>query len=405
MSRTLQINGLLLFLVVLIPGVKSQSTIGSEQFFEQAISMIPQLQTSVLNEERDVNFPWIEEYEFRTETRDFDPEDQEYTLRLSPSTPRIRRAQKALYKHYLNTPKFENRELICDALLDANVDWTSLFLIERNIELLIQLAIIYDDKDKVFQKMMSSSEIPIEKIIDLESDRTDLKFALQELKIEKQKILIKYNFNDVFLDFADFINVGGIASRVRENLVASNFSSLEEIAYEQEEVKKEIDLELAEKRQIFDFAQVRYEGPHTDFLNERLSLSVGLRIPNSGNRKLRIKELEFRQEDLIQESKRERFEIENRFEQIMFDLKLNIEKWQVFTSLMSDEETKLSSWKSRISGSADFTPLILLEIEERKIEMELKQLEIVEDVLDDYLRYLNQSGVFCNGQYDSFLRE
>lgn len=401
----MQINGLLLFLVVLIPGVKSQSTIGSEQFFEQAISMIPQLQTSVLNEERDVNFPWIEEYEFRTETRDFDPEDQEYTLRLSPSTPRIRRAQKALYKHYLNTPKFENRELICDALLDANVDWTSLFLIERNIELLIQLAIIYDDKDKVFQKMMSSSEIPIEKIIDLESDRTDLKFALQELKIEKQKILIKYNFNDVFLDFADFINVGGIASRVRENLVASNFSSLEEIAYEQEEVKKEIDLELAEKRQIFDFAQVRYEGPHTDFLNERLSLSVGLRIPNSGNRKLRIKELEFRQEDLIQESKRERFEIENRFEQIMFDLKLNIEKWQVFTSLMSDEETKLSSWKSRISGSADFTPLILLEIEERKIEMELKQLEIVEDVLDDYLRYLNQSGVFCNGQYDSFLRE
>ena len=382
-------------LFVLLDLCKGQENLNSATFFRNATSQLDQLQLQGFGTKEEVNFPWIEQYEFRTETRDFDIGDQEYTIRVSPSTPKKRQAQKALYEHYANAPQFENQEFRCDVFLDIHTDWTSLYLIEENILLLEKLVVIYEDKELVFQKMIEATDIPVDKIIGHEADKTKLKYSLNELSLQRDQILSKYGYENVQLDFQDFIQIDEIALKLNESDLQLNHANLNELAYERDEIQKEMDLEMARKKQYFDFAQLRYEGPHTDLLNERLSLSIGFQIPNSGSRKLRVQELQIRQESLELERRRTEEEIENRIEVAASMVAINISRFERYNELRVAEREQLNKWSQRLRKRGDISPISLLEIEERYVETLLNELDLLENVLDDYLVYLNRSGQIC----------
>lgn len=58
--------------------------LSSDAFFREALQGLSAAEIIQVNP---VDFPWLEGLDLRTETRDFDLDQQEITLRISPSTP------------------------------------------------------------------------------------------------------------------------------------------------------------------------------------------------------------------------------------------------------------------------------------------------------------------------------
>ena len=349
--------------------------------------------------------PWIEEIEIRTRTNDFRLNDQQYTVRISPSTPKKRKAQASLLEHIANRPDYDLERLQCAQNHQLYNDWVALYIIERNIQLLDTLKLVFRDKEIVLNRLVSSLEQDIDDVVDIQVELTDVNIAYDNLLLDKKEILSYYGMPDAILVFDDFINESYIASKinvVEDPLVNARMKRLQ---FEKEELSKELILEEAEKKQIFDFAQVRYEGPHTDFFNERLSVALGFRFPNEGNRKIKMQELALEQDQFDQEMERELLEQKADQDRSIQDLNLAMERQAIFQNYHTIETEKIARLADYITEDASITPMTLLDINERKVKSKLKLLDLTEDIFDAYIQYLRRSNLLCTESSGVYLRK
>lgn len=350
-----------------------------------------------------VDFPWIEEYELRTRTRDFDFDEQLYIFRVSPSTPMKRRAQQALYEHYKQAPDFDKIEIICDQLIRLHEDWLELYINEENTQLLLALNIVLMDKETVLEKMAGSYDFEFNKLINLQKDKSDISVALHELSLERQFILNKYGLADRELDFGDFLTDEDILVKLSTLVPESVRSEDPESIYKKELMAKELDLEMAENKQLFDYAQLRYDGPHDDLFRQRVSLGIGLSLSRSGNRKLKIQELQIKKAELARDETR-KVEADHKKRTDMIDqLRMQVLSYEHFISTMSAERQALSDLGKQMTKAAGYSPLLLMDIEERRINNQLEALEKKENILDDYIDYMKVSGIICQDEIRNHL--
>ena len=86
----------------------------------------------------------------------------------------------------------------------------------------------------------------------------------QEARLVYPKDGQAFGLEEVNLDFSDLISIDGIAALLEQNEWESNILADAETAYEQEVLARELALEEAENKQVIDFMQLRYRGPHED---------------------------------------------------------------------------------------------------------------------------------------------
>lgn len=392
----------ILVLLLVFPYLSvAQTTINAEQFFDRGFSL---LGTATKLESKNVRFPWIEEYELRSETRDFDFDQQEYTFRISPSTVKKRQAQKALAEHFDNVPDFEYQEMLCKHTLSLHLDWLSLYLITENNRILTALSQVLTDKQVVYEKMAGAYDFDFQELVKLQIAKSDLAIAMHELQLDQNYIENKYGLINPQFEFQDFVTMDQIYQVLTEETTLSNLNIDPEFAYEKELVARELALEKSEARQFFDFAQVRYQGPHSDMIQERLSLGIGLRIPQSGNRKLKIKELQLKQKEFAREEQRDAQALQEEFNALRQKLLIDIQSYEFYMATIAEERIQLKNLGTKIAQKEGFNPLLLLDIEKRHLNTQLKALELQEDIFLDYLRYLEQSGQLCQQPRVNYLR-
>jgi len=394
---------LFIFFLVLPSICLSQQTINAEQFFALGLSNFEQIEQST---GESVNFSWINQYELRTETRDFDLAQQEYTIRVSPSTAKIRSAQKAFYEAMRNTPDFEGQKIYCDHLFSLHNAWLSLFILQENKNILNELAILLNDKQSIYRKMMRAYELDPEKLVKLQMEKSDLAVTINKLQLEWEYLLEKYSLQNQEIDFDDFITVEAVYAYLTNHILSLNKSEMVdlEIEHEKQLLVKEIELESSENKQLIDFVQLKYNGPHSDNLQERLSVGLGFQLSTSGSQKLKMQELQIEQEELNRES--ERKIKEKREELITLENKLQsaIQSFFHFQKIMKNERTQLQILSSQITQKEGTSPLFLLNIEERHLSMKIKSLNKKEDLLQDYLEYLQKSDKMCQPDFVNYLR-
>lgn len=379
-------------LLLLIPSVcLSQQTINAEQFFALGLSGYQEAE-GVAREK--VNFPWIDKYEFRTETHDFDTGKQEYTFRLAPSTAKIRKAQKAYYEEMLNAPDIEAREIYSDLILTLHLDWLSLYILNETQSALDELAVVLNDKKTVYERLAGTYEFDLEKLVKIQTEINDFDISLNKLSLERDYLLNKYGINNQNLDFGDFITVEDVAEYLDDNVFSADRSGLVDLKTEHEKqlLLREIELEASEKKRFVDFFQVRYSGPQSDPLQERVSVGMGFQLSTSGSKKLKMQELQIEQEELklkaarkMQEKKEELLTLENK-------LKRDLQAYYHFQETVQEERAQLQNLGRKISQKEGASPILLLDIEERYISMKIKSLNKMEDLIKDYLKYLHLSG-------------
>lgn len=397
---------LFLVLLMFIPGfLQAQLTIDASDFFAVALAESDTL--SGVNEDeigKRIYFPWIESYDLRMRTDEFNVDQNLYTLRITPSTLYKRKAQKALSAHLSQSPDFGGQEAFCDKLSAVYEDWLALYAIQQEGQLLRTLDTVINDRRRIFEKMAGAYDFDFKELLKLQTDESDLGIALHDLSLEEDRLRAAYGLSGTNeFEFTDFIDIGAMLAVL--DVQASDSLSLTYTAsqYKKELISKELALEIAESRQVFDFAQVRYEGPHTDLFRERVSLGIGFRIPRSGNSRLKIQELELKQKELDREQTRDAVQREADLYSLRQKLIRDINAFTYYQQTIEAERSQLQNLGTQITKKEGFDPLLLLDIEERHIDTRLKAFRKFEEILSDYLQYMEESGRLCGEMERNFL--
>lgn len=376
----------------------AQDVIDSYDFFkvglESSSSRIP---ASLL----DISFPWIEQYEFRTETEDFNLNKQEYLFRVSPSNPAKRKAQKEIFDWIKNTPDFKLIEENCENWKKTHEDWLNLYLIEAEIRRIEDLSLVLQDRQRIYEKMIGSYDFELQKLVKLQADKNDLALRLYTLNTDKEIILRQYGFSVFNLSFTDFPSIKSLNDRMITMTLSSQQVWGEEAKYEKSLITKELQLEKAEEKQLIDFAQLRYQGPHSDVLSEKLALGLGLRLNTSGNRKLKIQELLIKQDNIDRKIERESIQKLKDLNELKLKLQKLLEAYDYFENLIGIELNQLGQLGDKLVNEEKFSPLILLDIEERKIKNGLDKIKLQKEIFEGYLELLDLSGILCRQTLES----
>jgi hypothetical protein len=391
----------LLIFFLLLPSICFlQETIDTELFFTLGLANFQKDEQPIREE---INFPLIDEYEFRTETRDFNFNEQEYTVRLSPSSPKIRNAQKAYYEELKNAPDFDGQKMLCDLKLSLHIDWLSLFALNENQSILNELLIVLNDKQSIYEKMIGSYEFDPDRLVKLQTEKSDIEIALSKITLEQEYLLKKHKIENQKIDFSNFITVEVISeylSNTRPN--QSKIVDLKS-AYKKQLLRKEIELESSEKKKIIDFVQIKYNGPHSDALQERLSIGLGFQWSNSGNDKLKMQELQIEMEELNRKSARNIQEKKEKLTILKNKLQRDIEVFFNFQKIMEEEKEELQNLSNSIAQKESASPILLLDIKKRHLLMRVKFLNKKESLIKDYLKYLEQADKMCQPEKINYL--
>ena len=348
--------------------------------------------------------PWLEELSFRTETDEFDFDRQEYQLRFNFSTRAIRKAQKELYQHYHNTifnkvevDQFKQVEL-------AYENWIKLYFINEKNKILSEKESILIDKIKVLEKKALSLDLNHKELFSSKGALNNLKLDLYKLSLVKAEILDAYNLSVSGFTFDDIIKPNQITEMIMLQVSQNEAFLNQEYAMKNDLINKEIRLEKAEQNKIFDFGNIRYRGPHEDILKERISIGAAVSLNRSGSRKLKIAKLELEKAELNTKKNEDSLEAENDLDLLSKKINRNILALDKYVELKTTEQRENKKLIDLLNEKSGINPILLLDLKQNNIEIELKRLDLLNDIYRDYLEYLFSSEAIYNIPFRNYLK-
>jgi len=342
---------------------------------------------------------WIEEVEIRTETEDFEWRKQEYLVRFRPSTPRIRRAQSRsinLSRQEIDLHRNDFRAEATHYLLE---ELLHIYYLQGRATLHDELLQLYRDEEKLLQKMLAEEKQSIKDVLEVEAkiqqltlDKENDTYLLEQLAVRQnlpateqlismEKIALQLNA----------VNWTAIKSGDREDLLALS------------QIDAERELEEAEQNRLIDFAQVRYNGPHSDIWAERLAVSLAFELPYSASRKLKLEELEVEQATLREEVAQQKALDSLQIHTLLRTLRLNLDKRNRLQQLLTQRQKQ---YDQRLQSTADLayeSPESYLMQQKILLELRLELLDIATDIYDNYFKLLEESGLLQRIDDPAFL--
>lgn len=395
-------NKVIVFFILLTTTgyLHSQSIIDGPSFIRKCTT-----ESQTINSSKDANIrlPWIEDIQLRTETRDFDIARQEYTLRFTPTSRGLRQAQKEYYKNLVQSPDFDQAKLNKALLEQAYYDWVALYILEEKIQIQQKNQTILKDKKSLLDHYSSTYAIDPQKIIKSITSQNDLEINLRKLKSTYADLKSNHGILENQLDFSTLVDASQITNKLGLTEINKLNIDVQKNEYELALIQKEINLEKSENRQLLDFAQLKYQGPYTDPYQEKISIGLGLQFPNSGNQKLKIKELELKASEITADMQYEKNSQKSEVMTIKSQLYRALDQYDYSEKLYQEERKELKIIADQISKKEGFNPMTLLEIEERHLTNLYYHIAKKEEIYRLYLEYLSVSGLLTGPTFCSFL--
>ncbi|MEM6802631.1 MAG: hypothetical protein AAF696_14575 [Bacteroidota bacterium] len=394
--------GLFLIASFLSPfSLSAQETVGVKDWLlAKESSLATAFDQSLL--EKNFKPAWIEKLELRTETDEFSLERQEYLIRLSPSTPSIRRAQKKLNQLHQENANLYRSELQMEIAAISLKEFLDLHELDKKMKLRQELLKVLRDQQKLGNRLLQDPDYNPKKLLEIEEDVLELELEVFEDSMAYYQLLSPV----IKPDLSTLISIAGIEKYISA-IYQKDPEELNDPAYllEQEMIQTELQLEKAEKNRLIDFLQFRYRGPHTDLLNERIALSMGIEIPNAGSRKAKMEELKIESWKNEQEAKMklqlEVLEREKDVEALLMDIRAwkyaqRALKRNQANSQLIEENTAQQEWKS---------PELTLYLKAQEIEGRIKLSELEADIYEKYVDFLKKLGLTKDRSYMNYLLE
>ena len=342
--------------------------------------------------------PWIEDVEVRSRSHDFDLAQQEYILRVTPNSPRQRWAQKKYHNSTLRAAYSEKLMLLEETLLDRYEIAANIYFCNELIQAKKAFIPVFQDRINTLEKSGSFSNFDISDLVRTEDDLYELEMEILELENARSALqaivgIMTQSPDSLLVDKEDFIKIEDIRKVLPE---LYNFSMEQHPLLQLQKAKidllqQEFNVEDAERRNVLDFVESRFEGKPDDLIQERVSIGIGLQLPLRGSDKLKLNEL-----------KLEQIEATNKESAIEYDLNMErVETINEMESLLKEHallQQQLSKTRERFSSKkllelSDATAYTLLRIKESILEKELAIVEKEQEIFETYIDLLHLSGL------------
>ncbi|RMF01976.1 MAG: hypothetical protein D6772_04080 [Bacteroidetes bacterium] len=252
-----------------------------------------------------MDLPRMEELEFRTETQNFDPNRQEYALRLQLHSTKQIKAQAAIRAHQRQWQEFRQEAYLENLLyqryqlliaLQRNQQWQTHYAAEQ--------ALLNDHKQIIEHQLNQEGEAALAKLLRWEDKQASLREKQRRLAQERH--LLQQQLSDCLPstsslspNWASFPDLADLQARASEWPSPLLSKDQQRRRLETEEIALEMAEEQAEQRNLLNFIQLRYTGDNDPIFRDRLTLGAGIRLPfrNSNQVKMQYLELERREEE------------------------------------------------------------------------------------------------------------
>lgn len=378
----------------------SQEIINEHRFLEISLSLLDQQASSSIEE---IDLPWVESIQLRTETRDMDFGKQEYTLRVSPNTISKRNAQKQYIKSMQQGMDWDKEKVKQEQIQQVYEDWLSLYLIDKQLNLHEEMQQILVDKKTIINEQLNAYTADYQRIIKMTTAVNDEKIKVIKLESQKKDITSDYNLANSQFDFSQLISVDNLASRVMIAEYQNNRISDQKREFEEKILLSEINLEETENKQIFDFAQIKYQGPNNNPLNEKISFGLGFQLSNSSKSKIKLKELQWKLDQLKNETDFDRIRKKAKVEYIKAKLLTHLEVYEQSRDIQEKERMELKSILQVAMQQEGFNPLDLLDIEVRQLNNQYALLTQEQNIYTLYLDYLKDCNLLYQNKFSQYL--
>ncbi len=383
-SRVASLSILLILLLFVSISLSAQSTISTATFIKQHIQAF-QKQINSTAASSSLQTSWLKDMQLRTKTKDFDFEQQSYTLRVSPNSKSIRKAEVQLIRQLQEAANLDQYAYGAIFLKMAYEDWLAIYDVSQSIQLYKKLLTSYQDIETVLLELGQFNNLNIKDLLKVQRDITDAEIILQTLQKE-----IDYYLPDQQADFSDIISVESIEQLVNgASLAVKNIRQADQRNnLKSTMLASELAIKELEDKQWLDFVQVEFGGPYGDPFKEKISIGAGFRIPQAKAGQLAIEEIKIEQDQLERKIRTERAiqeEKTNRKKQALLAL---LEKGKLFKTLTNRQNTKAAEIVRLATQAEGATPLLMLNTNVEKIKQQLDLLKIEIEIYESYIDYL-----------------
>lgn len=346
-------------------------------------------------EDHDFKMPLLDRLEVRTQTRDLDPKQQGYALRLSTNGFGMKRTQSSIYKSMKELNDVERELLLQDELLaryelllDLYFDHQALVLLETQKQVLA-------DKKTVFAQQFA---------LGLEEDLDDF-FRTEEdlLQLERKKTEVtakrpgRQFLTKLFTGKTDSVQVGSLLNPA-ELLAMANISldNLLPPSVKREQARAQLatleaEMERMEGKNLLNFLQFQMNGDADDQFEEKFSISAGVNLPWPNASKLREQELQLEALEAKAEADNERQGIERAVAAWINEVGSYLQQYLLLEKQIDEFEEQYSPERLHASGLEN--PETLLRVKESVLRLQLEKVEVAKNMYQSYVGLLNEAGL------------
>ena len=365
---------------------------GNEAFFNQS----------------SLNLPYLEELEFRTETHEFDPNLQEYAIRLKFNTRRQIKVQKGINQEERSLRYYAQQAYLEELLFHRYQVLIDAWYHQQQLGLLTtQLPWYRDQEQLIRQRIAERGQRSYDDLLKLEDDR--LAFRQQQEKSSQQEELLARLYSnwlgsstDTLLfpalpqpeDIADYWQEWQLDTLVLPWSVQAQQT-------QKQLVSLELAAEQAEERNRLNFFQIRYQGDNNPILREQLTLGVGVTLPFRSARSVKNQYLLLEQrEEAWQEAEKTRSWLE-KLRSAEGQLARQLDNYDRAQKNLEDYITQFSP--QRLADLGVTEPELLLRAQGGIFQRQQLVLEEQQQLYQDYLEVLLLSGRLSQAPYRNWL--
>ncbi len=342
--------------------------------------------------------PLIDEVQFRTETRDFDLERQQYALRVSPNSIGQKKYSKAYYQNMLS--EFDTRwdEALNKALKDRYLLLIDLIKTRRYLGAQQQQQLVLEDRITVLRKNANAVGFDYQDLIDAENEfqksRLDMiDLEEDEARYQQQAMELLGSSTPLTINGSGLIDVEFINGFL-ETLPHSADSSNINVSRNQNNLRQaELEYleERAQSKNILDFVQAEYRNDEKEGAIEDFRIGVGINLPVTKSSQSKLNRLSLERLEQENDLQTYKLDLQRELDISRSKLEVLIKKYETVNTFIqsSDTENSLQKYLS-IEG---ISPLTLLGVQESILDNELRLYSLEKDIFQEYINLLDKMGL------------
>ncbi|MBK9015178.1 MAG: hypothetical protein IPM82_14530 [Saprospiraceae bacterium] len=353
----------------------------------------------------DFTMPLLRKLELRTETRDLDPKQQEYAVRLSTNGFGMRRTQSGVYNSMKELNETERALLVqeellarYELLLDLHFDQRSLALLEAQKQVLM-------DKKTVFAQQFSLGlELDLDDFFRTEEDLLQLERKINEVTAKRPG---RQFLTALFTGKTDSIATGNLIKPAELLALANtNLDAVLPPSVKREQLRAQLatleeEMERMEGRNLLNYLQFRYTGNANDLLEDRFSIGAGVNLPWPNGSKLREQELHLKSLEAQAEADNEHQAVQRSVSILLNEVGSYFQQYLLLERQIGEFKELYSPQRLHAGGLEN--PETLLRVEESLLKLQLEQVEVEKNLYQSYVGLLNEAGLLSQAPARNWL--